>query len=220
MMNKMDERIVCVRANSVNNACKEGILNDTVFKLHNEELEHIMKHAVIMRRGDVEDNPCFKQIIPYGILIKEVRDSASTIHYNYLSYRRTKSGGDGRLHGVYSIGFGGHMREGEKIADCLVRELNEELLYDGEPGFAEFICLSDHMFVPFSDEVYVINDNSSSVNSVHFGVIFPVSIDIDKISPNEDTISELECIPYIQLTGNLRRRYESWSQLVIDMHIR
>lgn len=213
-MDKMNERIVCLRSDAVDSACKLGWVDDKVFVITKEVLEFLLEHSEIRRRGDVENNPYFKQVIPYGILLKRIPNCGLGPSFYCLSYRRTKKGGDGRLHDFYSIGFGGHMREGELPIDCLVRELNEELKYDGKTNyFGEFVRKDDCII---NDHVIVINDNSTPVNRDHFGIVFTVHVDINKVESNEDTISELEKID----SWNLRAkcdRYESWSQLVINI---
>ena len=53
-----------------------------------------------MRRSDVEDDPTYKQLIPYAILRHRER---------FFCYRRGKLMDEPRLHQCYSIGVGGHI---------------------------------------------------------------------------------------------------------------
>src|SRR5256886_1062323 len=91
-------------------------------------LARIRDHGVFRPRATVEQDSSFKQIIPYLI----VRHAGRL----FLSQRSTQ-GGEGRLHGKYSIGVGGHINrrdvEGaEEVIDAgLRRELEEELLIRG-----------------------------------------------------------------------------------------
>jgi len=70
-----------------------------------------------VNRNEVEDNPNFKQIIPYIVIMD---------HYNnILTY--TRKGSEQRLFEKQSIGFGGHWKNNEDFFECIQRELSEEL---------------------------------------------------------------------------------------------
>ena len=83
-------------------------------------------------RSEVEDDPCFKQIIPYVVF----RSDGAV-----FCYTRGKSQGEARLHRLRSLGVGGHVAEadadGRATLDAyemaLRRELDEEVDV-GSPG--------------------------------------------------------------------------------------
>src|SRR4051795_4496358 len=78
-------------------------------------------------RSAMEVDPSFKQIIPYLVL----RDGE-----RYFLMRRTKAGGDARLHDRWSIGVGGHLNPGGgDVTGGLRREWAEELVAGFEPVF-------------------------------------------------------------------------------------
>lgn len=62
-----------------------------------------------MLRCEVEQNPAFKQIIPYIILMSMDGRIFTTL----------RLGGDERLKGQHSIGLGGHMDGGEDMLTAL-----------------------------------------------------------------------------------------------------
>jgi predicted NUDIX family phosphoesterase len=100
-------------------------------------------------RTAMERDPGFKQIIPYLVL----RDGE-----RYFLMRRTRAGGDVRLHDRWSIGVGGHLNPGdETLAAGLRREWSEELVAD---------------FVPDFQFVGLLNDDSTPVGEVHLGAVF------------------------------------------------
>ena len=77
-------------------------------------------------RGAMERDPSFKQVIPYLVL----RDGP-----RYFLMQRTSAGRDERLHGLYSIGVGGHLNPGDGgLLGGLEREWNEELIADFVPA--------------------------------------------------------------------------------------
>jgi predicted NUDIX family phosphoesterase len=100
-------------------------------------------------RAVMEADPSHKQLIPYLVL----RDGD-----DYFLMRRTKAGGDARLHDRWSIGVGGHLNPGDAdVFGGLRREWREELVAEFEPEF-----------VPLA----LLNDDSTAVGAVHLGVVF------------------------------------------------
>jgi predicted NUDIX family phosphoesterase len=155
----------------------------------------VQAHGRFMDRPLAEEDPAFKQLIPYVM----VRDGGRI----YLM-ERTDAGGDARLHGKASIGVGGHLNpvdEGEDpLADGLRREWSEELVADWEPQFRL---------------VGLLNDDSNPVGSVHLGVVFEV----------EAAGRQVEVRERDKLTGRFASeaelraawdRMETWSRLVAE----
>ena len=102
-----------------------------------------------MRRGDAEEDPTYKQVIPYLVL----RDGE-----RWFLMRRTRAGGDARLHDLWSIGVGGHLNPGDgDLEGGLRREWAEELVAD---------------FVPEFEPVGLLNDDTTPVGAVHVGLVF------------------------------------------------
>jgi len=141
-------------------------------------------------RGEMERDRSWKQVIPYLVL----RDGT-----RYFLMRRTKAGGDARLHDLWSIGVGGHLNPGDvDLAGGLRREWAEEVVADFEPEF-ELIGL--------------INDDSTDVGSVHVGAVY-----VADARGRSVTIRETD-----KLTGEFADpadvatvvdRMETWSALV------
>jgi len=95
-----------------------------------EYVERVRAHGVFKRRGDVEQDPSIKQIIPYLMVRHGGR---------IFVFQRSAAGGEARLHGKYSIGVGGHINRSDVEGDVdlleagLRRELEEELVVDAAP---------------------------------------------------------------------------------------
>lgn len=149
-----------------------------------------------VRRGDAEGDPTHKQVIPYLVL----RDSE-----RWFLMRRTRAGGDERLHDLGSIGVGGHINPGDgDVVGGLLREWREEL---------------DADFVPEFIPVGLLNDDTTDVGSVHIGFVFtadaagrPVQIrETDKLAGAFATSDEVEA---------MRGSLETWSQLAFDALVR
>src|SRR3954454_11433424 len=107
-------------------------------------LDALRLHGEFRPRPDAERDASWKQVIPYVVL----RD-ADTL----FLMRRTRAGGDERLHDRYSIGIGGHVNpEDADIDGGLRREWQEEIEADFTP---EFLPLG------------VLNDDENDVGAVH-----------------------------------------------------
>lgn len=165
-----------------------GIRRDGV----TEALGVVARDGFFMRRGDAEEDPGFKQVIPYLVL----RDGE-----RWFLMRRTRAGGDARLHDAWSIGVGGHLNPGDGDVDGgLRREWAEEI---------------DAAFVPVFTPVGLLNDDTTAVGAVHLGVVFvadaagrPVAIrETDKLTGTFATTAE---------TGAVREAMETWSRLAFD----
>jgi predicted NUDIX family phosphoesterase len=161
-----------------------------------QELEVVAREGRFMRRGDAEEDPSFKQVIPYLVL----RDGG-----RWFLMRRTRAGGDARLHDLWSIGVGGHLNPGDgDVAGGLAREWAEEVEAD---------------FTPEYRPVGLLNDDTTPVGAVHVGFVYvadaagrPVAIrETEKLTGAFSTGEEVEAV---------RDRLETWSRLAFDALIR
>jgi predicted NUDIX family phosphoesterase len=157
-----------------------------------EFLEVVAAHGRFEPRSAMEADPSFKQIIPYLIL----RDGE-----RYFLMRRTRAGGDARLHDAWSIGVGGHVNPGDvDLAGGLLREWTEELVAD---------------FVPAFRLVGLLNDDTTDVGRVHLGAVYlaeaggrPVAIrETDKLSGAFASPAQVE---------EVADRLETWSRLAFE----
>jgi predicted NUDIX family phosphoesterase len=184
-----DEQVLVVpRASIVSGDGWLGVRRDGVA----EALGAVARDGFFMRRGDAEEDPTHKQVIPYLVL----RDGE-----RWFLMRRTRAGGDARLHDLWSIGVGGHLNPGDgDVAGGLRREWAEELVADFEPDFVL---------------VGLLNDDTTPVGAVHIGVVFvadaagrPVTIrETDKLTGTFATTAE---------TAAVRDVMETWSRLAFD----
>ena len=146
-------------------------------------------------RPAAEDDPAFKQLIPYVV----VRDAERV----FLMHR-TDAGGDPRLHGKASIGVGGHLNPVDTGADALMaglrREWAEEIEADWEPEF---------------ELVGMLNDDSNPVGAVHLGVVFTVDARGRAVDVRERDKLAGAFVDPPEVAAS-RERLETWSRLVAD----
>jgi predicted NUDIX family phosphoesterase len=152
-----------------------------------------VNHA-FMPRGKVEDDPAWKQLIPYFIILCGER-----VWY----YVRSGRSGEGRLVARLSIGVGGHInrtdvRSGENAYDVgACRELDEEVQLPRITG---------------TRIAALLNDESNPVGQVHLGVVHVVRVNEPEVVAREDTVTESGFASEPELRARFDQM-ETWSQI-------
>lgn len=160
------------------------------------------------RRGDMETDESYKQLIPY-VLVRRGDE--------VLIYRRLGGGGEGRLHGKVSVGFGGHMNDvhnehgqgvrfKEKVMKNLWRELDEEL---------DIAVDRDECRLNF---IGVVNDDDDPLETgkYHLGLVAVLDIPEDaQVNVREDDAHAIRFIKADRLV-DVRDEAEAWSVHLID----
>lgn len=206
-MGKMDEQIIVVKRSALFGAGPE---EDLVFQGTEKDRarvetlsKRIADHYEVMRRGDAENNPAYKQPIPYAVIRKGD---------DFFTYRRLGGGGEERLHGKMSLGVGGHMNQVPEaedfaavLAENLQRELNEELVING----------GDEMAIR---TVGLINDDDNEVGQVHIGVLAVIDLPFSaQVEVREKDKLEGEWLKMKDLIKeDIYQRLESWSAFAVD----
>jgi predicted NUDIX family phosphoesterase len=160
------------------------------------------QHTSYRPRGEMENDPSFKQLIPYAIfrhLDQRGRD-------HVFCYTRGRGQGEGRLHSKRSIGVGGHISREDQTsndavpyAEGMQRELAEEVVID----------------TPYSERcVGLINDDLTPVGQVHLGVVHLIDVERPFVRPREPDIAAACFAPVDQLFDDLEG-FETWSQICL-----
>src|SRR4051812_37084419 len=160
------------------------------------------KNTSYRSRGEMEEDPSFKQLIPYVIFTH--RDAASTLHV--FQYTRGKGQGEARLHSKRSVGVGGHISIEDQVsteavpyAEGMRRELDEEVIID----------------TPYTERcVGLINDDETPVGKVHLGVVHIFEVEQPTVRNRETEILDSGFRPVDELLANIDR-FESWSQICL-----
>lgn len=153
-------------------------------------------HTLYLARPDAEEDPSYKQLIPYCIF----RHGDSIFHYT----RGTKQG-EARLHAKKSVGVGGHIStldrdsQQETYLAGMERELDEEVSI--ETGYREQL-------------IGLLNDDSNDVGKVHLGVVHVFDLDQPQVLPREESMIDAGFAPLSQLVEEIDR-FETWSQICL-----
>lgn len=143
-------------------------------------------------RRDAEDDPSWKQLIPYLVL----RDGARV-----WLMRRTRAGTDARLHDRYTIGVGGHLVPGDvDVPGGMRREFDEELDAPWEPEFRP---------------IGALNDDDDPVGRVHLGLVYEADARGRPVSIRETHKLEGRFV-CLEEARAVREQMETWSRLVLD----
>jgi predicted NUDIX family phosphoesterase len=150
-------------------------------------------------RDEVEDDPRYKQIIPYLVL---------TSNDMVWRYRRGKRGSESRLHDKWSLGLGGHVNPGDETlfslgpaayARAWRRELDEEV----EVGS------------PYSHRIVgLINEDHNPVGRVHLGVVHHLRLARPDVKPREATITRGGMVSLEEVKAEADR-LETWSRHLV-----
>jgi predicted NUDIX family phosphoesterase len=159
-------------------------------------LDFILANHSFRSRAIVEDDPSFKQIIPYVVVRHGDR---------YLLMQRTSKQTEKRLHGKCSVGVGGHINDLEVMGSSqnvihagLERELDEEVHLLGKRKSLELRG--------------VISDDSTPVGQVHMGLVFVLETDSPDFRVNEPDMMTAEWAT-LDLLRERFERMETWSQI-------
>jgi predicted NUDIX family phosphoesterase len=154
-------------------------------------------------RGKVEEDPSFKQLIPYCVLSSVGEDGTR----RFLAYTRGGGQSEARLRAKRSVGIGGHIAstDGEHGDDTsydsgMRRELAEEVAIGGR-WTARCVGL--------------INDDSNAVGSVHLGIVHVLELERPEVASRESELVDCGFEPLESLLAD-RERFETWSQIALD----
>jgi len=169
---------------------QKGITTENCEKM----VDIILKNYEFLPRPEAENDPSHKQIIPYVTLCRGDEVFVT---------RRLKKGNETRLHGLLSIGVGGHINpetdgQGE---DVLYRGMKREI---GEEVEIE----SMESLTPRG----IINDDTTEVGSVHLGLFFTLEV-TGEVSVLETEKLEGFWLKKAELPA-LSEQMETWSQFV------
>jgi predicted NUDIX family phosphoesterase len=191
-----EERVLCFR--------RELLEELGVFQGLSLEIDKFLpvvtspENIVYLNRSEAEHDRRYKQLIPYVLVVCGDR---------ILRYRRGKGGQETRLHGLYSVGIGGHISEEDHglfskqlgYEEGMRRELMEEVALGEVKDVA----------------VALINDDSTDVGLVHFGVVHVVRVPDENVAGRRSGIVAPEFAPIADAVKDAAS-YESWSRFCLE----
>jgi predicted NUDIX family phosphoesterase len=161
------------------------------------------EHISYRPRALMEQNPSFKQFIPY-VIFRHTNEAGRTTVFQYT---RGKGQGEQRLHRKRSVGVGGHISSddaaepgADPYREGMRRELEEEVTFEG----------------PWREQcVGLINDDETDVGRVHLGVVHVIDVEQPTVRPRESEIVQAGFQPVEDLLADLDG-FETWSQICLQ----
>ena len=154
-------------------------------------------------RGEMEENPSFKQLIPYVIFRHRDDPAARARCFNTPAAKAWAKAGctanaASALAGTLRFDDRTH-EDAVPYAEGMHRELDEEVNID----------------TPFTERcVGLINDDQTPVGQVHLGVVHLFDVERPAVQPRESEILDAGFRPVSELLADLDR-FESWSQFCL-----
>jgi predicted NUDIX family phosphoesterase len=179
---------------------KKGLIKE-----NSEVLKRIVENGLFLRRSELEENPSFKQIIPYAIISNKE---------SFYLFRRTSRQTEKRLHNKFSLGVGGHMNPDDSMESkeqYLIDELKRELY--------EEVKLLNGCFIEDIEFIGFINDDTISVGTVHIGLLYNIHVSNKEVYINETDKMTADWID----KSNLAEFYEgmeTWTKITFDFYIK
>jgi len=197
-MDKNDEQILVVPSEIIFAREKwQGLKTDKL----DYYVELIKNSCQFKRRGDVENDPSYQQIIPYILF---------SYGDQFFAYKYLSNAGEQRLvNDDYQLGVGGHINKedingDEDILEAgMMREWEEEVHFKGH--------LLEKKFVG------IINDESRPVEQVHLGLVYHFVGDSPNIFVEETDKMEGRLVGLRELGENLN--HSNWMHIVYEQYL-
>jgi predicted NUDIX family phosphoesterase len=150
-------------------------------------------NILYLNRSEAERDRRYKQLIPYVLIVCGDK---------ILRYRRGQRGQETRLHGLFSVGIGGHISD------------EDDGLFSNDRGYQAGMRreLMEEVAIDEVNEsaVALINDDSTDGGYVHFGVVHVLRLPHDKIATRRSGIVAPEFVPLTEAIQD-PSGYETWS---------
>jgi predicted NUDIX family phosphoesterase len=192
-----DELVLVVPTRDLYDVVADGAAWLGIREAGEERLATLIRERGVFRpRSAMEPDESWKQVIPYPVL----RDGA-----RWFLMRRTKAGGDARLHDRWSIGVGGHVNPEDggldgDLSGALRREWLEELDVD---------------FVPAFRFVGLLNDDTTPVGRVHVGLVYEADADGRSVAIRETDKLSGSFVPAAEVEA-VAEDLETWSRIAFE----
>ena len=179
---------------------EQGLING-----NSDVLKRIVQNGLFRKRNELEEDPSFKQIIPYAII---------SYKESFYLFQRTSKQTEKRLHNKFSLGVGGHMNPSnsmESKEQYLIDELKRE--------FFEEVKLLNGCFIEDIEFIGFINDDTISVGSLHIGLLYNIHVSNKGVYINETDKMTADWIEKLNL-AEFYEGMETWTKITFDYYIK
>lgn len=185
------------------------------------------RSGFFVEREYAERTPAFKQVIPYTLVMRRTDAGEPEV----FRLRRTRAGGEARLHDKLSIGVGGHIEPVDLPRATTATEAGvltphsqadgpaPRSLRDPIPGATRREVLEEELEVEGAWRLHslgLINDDTNPVGAVHVGLVQILEVE-GAVRVRETEQMEGLFVPLAELLAELAAgaNFETWSSLII-----
>ena len=179
---------------------KQGLIKE-----NSEVLKRIVQNGLFRKRSELEEDPSFKQVIPYAVISN---------NESFCLFKRRSGQTEKRLHNKLSLGVGGHMNPGnsrESDDQYLINELKRELFE--EVRLLNGCAIEDIEFIGF------INDDTIPVGRVHIGLLYNIHVSSKNVVINETDKMTADWVDKPDL-AEFYEGMETWTKIIFDSYIK
>lgn len=198
--NKDDELVLVVESKKIfENGVWQGLKKDNL----DYYTDLIKNNCQFKRRGDVETDSSFQQIIPY--IVFNYKDK-------YFLYKYLPKAGEKRLVDTYQLGVGGHINpvDGESLDKNILeagmmREWHEEVDFKGNLVGKKLVG--------------ILNDDTNPVEQVHLALVYSFEGDSPEISIKETDKMQGELVDKKNVGEYIKGNPGIWVRIVYNQYI-
>ena len=197
--NKDDEQILVIKSDII---FKDGKWQGLKIDNLDYYINLIKDNCEFKRRGDVEEDTSFKQVIPYILF---------SFEDNFFAFKYLGNAGEKRLVDTYNLGVGGHINKEDVNADKdvleagMMREWNEEMNFSGNILEKKLIG--------------ILNDDSRPVESVHLGLLYNFVGNSSEVSIKETDKMEGKLVSLDNLWEYIKENPTIWTKLIYNEYL-
>ncbi len=172
---------------------------------NSDVLNRIVQNGLFRKRNELEEDPSFKQIIPYAII---------SCKESFYLFKRTSKQTEKRLHNQMTLGVGGHMNPGN-FMDSKKQYLIDELKRE----FFEEVKLLNACLIEDIEFIGFINDDTISVGRVHIGLLYHIQVSNKSVYINEPDKMTADWIDRQNL-AEFYEEVETWTKIIFDHYLK
>lgn len=162
-------------------------------------------HLILGRRALLEHDPEYRQILPHSVLTHKGK---------VWAYRRTKSGGEARLHGKVSVTVGGHWDLDDLVTTDSVIDLGASLENAAQRELSEEIDIQSSILTRIQMEKCICADDTP-VDRLHLAIVYFMELDGTDVFSKEDQLDALGFFkPEELLAGDYE--LETWARIICE----
>jgi predicted NUDIX family phosphoesterase len=196
----MTETLVCLAAEHIDSL----ELPDGFTSIDSSLLDRLLlpERLWLGPRSYLETDERFRQLVSYVVFRHASR---------VLVYRRASKGGESRLHGLLSLGVGGHVNASDLITDTGTVDLKATLHRACSREIAEEVhcdCASSLRTIG------VIKESANPVSRVHLGVVVECRLELAELRPLDPALGDARFVAIDELP-QLSSQMETWSCALI-----